>query len=299
MDLSPPSGLPVRVLKLSSPETREYWEIPVLHVDPHLLVLDKPAGLATAPDRHDPERPSLTRLIHAHVSRGVPWARELGLGYVAHAHRVDVDTSGVVLFARSKEVLTTLANEFGADRPVRRYLALVWGSPEKPEWEVEVKLAPHPTRLGVMRVDPVHGKRSLTRFRVLERFVGYSWVECLPTTARHHQVRAHLWWVKHALVGDRLYAGKPLWLSEIKPGFRPRKDRAERPLLARSAIHASGLELKHPVDGTPLRFESPLPKDLHVALKYLRRYAGGVGGGSDSGSWVAEEDEGGAGVGGS
>jgi 23S rRNA pseudouridine1911/1915/1917 synthase len=274
MDL-PKSAVP-SVLKLSSPATKEYWEIPVLYSDKHLLALDKPAGLLTSPDRFDPERACLTRLLHAHISRGVPWAKELGLGYLANAHRLDSDTSGVMLFARSKDVLAKLANDFGADLPVRTHQILVNGSPAKSEFEVDAKLAPHPVRPGVMRVDPVQGKKSLTRFRALERFVGYTWMEAVPVTSRNQQVRAHLWWAKLPLVGDRVYAGKPLWLSEIKPAFRPRKDRPERALMARTAIHASVLELKHPMDGTPLRIESPVPRDLGIALKYLRRYASGV-----------------------
>jgi hypothetical protein len=90
--------------------------------------------------------------------------------------------------------------------------------------------------------------------------------------------------VKHPIVADRVYSGKPLWLSEIKLDFRPRKDRPEQPLTGRVALHASALELAHPVTGAPLRIESPLPKDLHVALKYLRRYASGIG----AGAWGSE-----------
>lgn len=275
MDLPPfpPSG----VLKVSSPATKEYWEIPVLYSDEHLMALDKPAGLLTAPDRYDPERPSLVRLLHAHIARGVPWAKERGLGYLTNAYRLDFDTSGVILLARSKDILSRLADQFGSDRPVRLIQALVAGNPEQDGFEVDAPLGPHPTRPGVMRVDHVQGKRSVTKFRVLERFIGYTWMECTPVTWRNHQVRAHLWWAKHALVGDRVYAGKPLWLSEIKPGFRPRKDRDERPLMARTALHASALEFQHPVTGVTTRIESVPPKDLQVALKYLRRYASGIG----------------------
>lgn len=276
--MTTPSTAGAGFLKLSSPATKDYWEIPVLYQDDHLIALEKPAGLLTSPDRYDPERPNLMRLLHTHIGRGIPWARERGLKYVANAHRLDFDTSGVILMARSKEVLTQLANLFGSEKPAKTYLALVGGTPEKDEFEVDARLAPHPARPGVMRVDPKHGKSSRTGFRILERFVGYTWMECRPFTGRTHQIRAHLWWVKRPIVGDRVYGGKPLWLSEIKMDFRPRKDRPEQPLMGRVALHAASLELEHPVTGTPLRIESPVPKDLQVALKYLRRYAAGVGG---------------------
>lgn len=301
MTMSSPAG--AGFLKLSSPATKDYWEVPVLYQDDHLLALDKPAGLLTSPDRYDPERPNLMRLIHTHIARGIPWAKERGLGYVANAHRLDFDTSGVILMARTKPVLTALANAFGAEKPRKTYLALCSGTPERAEFEVDAKLAPHPTRPGVMRVDPRHGKISRTAFRTLERFVGCTWLECRPFTGRTHQIRAHLWWVKHPLVADRVYSGKPLWLSEIKSDYRPRRDRPEQPLMGRVALHAASLELEHPVTGQTLRIDSPLPRDLHVALKYLRRYAAGIGGsgwgsvGLHGPGEATTESEGDAGVG--
>jgi len=286
MDSPVPAEPRSAVLKLSSPATKEYWEIPVLFEDEHLLALDKPAGLLTSPDRYDPERPNLMRLLHGHIARGIPWARERGLKYLANAHRLDFGTSGVILLARSKEVLTKLANDFGAEKPAKTYLALAQGSPWDDRFEVDAALAPHPVRPGVMRVDFKHGKRSRTSFEVRERFVGYTLLECRPHTGRTHQIRVHLWWAKQPLVGDRVYSGGPLWLSTFKPDYRPSRSRPERPLLDRPALHAARLELTHPVTGAPLRIESPLPKDLHVALKYLRKYAvaAGAAGGAAHGA---------------
>ncbi len=272
-----PASVPSGVLKVSSPATKDYWEIPVIYSDEHLLAIDKPAGLLTSPDRYDPDRPNLADLLHAHISKGTPWAKERGLTYLTAAHRLEFDTSGVLLFARSKAVLLKLADQFGANLAVWKILALVSGTPEEDSFEVDAPLSPHPVRPGVMRVDHDHGKHSLTRFRILERFVGSTWLECVPVTSRNHQVRTHLWWVKNSVVGDRVYSGKPLWLSEIKPGYRARKSRPERPLMNRTALHASSLELKHPVTGATLLIESAPARDLQIALKYLRRYALGPG----------------------
>ncbi|MCC7377132.1 MAG: hypothetical protein IT581_20895 [Verrucomicrobiales bacterium] len=265
-------------LKLSAPAGGGYWEVPVLFEDEHLLALDKPSGLLSSPDRYDPERPNLMRLLHTHIARGVPWARERGLSYLANAHRLDLDTSGIILLAKSKVVLTALTNQFGAEKPLKQYFALVHGVPREEEFTIEGKLAPHPTRVGVMQMHPKEGKQSRTDFRVAEKFIGYAVLDCLPRTGRTHQIRAHLRWANYPIVGDRVYGGSPLMLSELKTDYRTGKGREERPLIARVALHASVLELAHPVSGAPLRIEAPLPKDLRVALKYLRKYAvpGGV-----------------------
>ncbi|MBL9128711.1 MAG: hypothetical protein JNL97_13740 [Verrucomicrobiales bacterium] len=279
-----PTPTPSAVLKLSSPATREYWEVPVLFEDEHLMAIEKPAGLLTSPDRYDPERPNLMRLLHGHIARGIPWARERGLGYLANAHRLDFETSGILLLARTKPVLTALANLFGSEKPEKTYVAIAQGSPPEDDFVVDAKLAPHPVRPGVMRVDPKLGKRSLTEFRVLTRFRGYTYLECRPRTGRTHQIRIHLRWVQLPLVGDRVYGGGPLWLSSIKPDYRARKSKDERPLLGRVALHARSLALIHPVTGAPLRIESPVPKDFRVALKYLERHVATMGSDADSGS---------------
>src|ERR1041384_377942 len=98
------------VIKLSSPATREFWEIPVLFEDAHLLALDKPAGLLTSPDRYDPERPNLMGLLHAGIAAGKPWAVERGLNYLSNAHRLDFETSGDP--AREKQTDARRAGKF-------------------------------------------------------------------------------------------------------------------------------------------------------------------------------------------
>ena len=267
------TGSPPPVLKLSAPDRGGYWEVPVLYEDQHVLAVDKPSGLLTSPDRYDPERPNLMRLLHSHISRGVPWARDRQLGYLMNAHRLDLETSGVLLLAKSKPVLTALASCFGSEKPTKTYLALTREGPEEDFFTVDLKIAPHPFRPGVMHTNLKLGKRSRTEFKVLTRYLGFTWMECRPLTGRTHQIRVHLKAVRCPIVGDRVYEGSPLWLSELKRDYRPPRNREERPLMGRVALHASRLSLPHPVTGDPLEVESPLPKDLRVALKYLDRYA--------------------------
>lgn len=260
-------------IKLSSPATREFWEIPVLWEDEQVLALAKPPGLLTSPDRIDPQRPSLMQLLHAGIKQGKPWAQARGLSYLANAHRLDFETSGVLLLAKSKAVLVALANLFGADQPVRTHVALVQGSPASDQFEIDARLAPHPVIPGRVRVDSRHGKRSRTQFEVVERFRDCALLRCRPITARTHQIRAHLQHAGHPVVGDGAYGGHPLLLSRLKPGYRLKPHRTERPLISQAALHAERLELVHPVTGAPLDLTAPWPKDLSVAVKYLRRYA--------------------------
>jgi RluA family pseudouridine synthase len=259
-------------IKLSSRATSEFWEIPVLYEDEHLLALDKPSGLLSSPDRYDPDRPNLMKLLHAAISEGKPWARERSLAYLMNAHRLDFETSGVILLAKSKLVLVQLANLFGSEKPAKKYGSLVQGTPPADEFQSEAKLAPHPANPAIVRVDPKRGKRAMTLFQVRERFDGWTWLECRPLTGRTHQIRVHLRALGLAIVGDSLYGGKPLWLSRLKSDYRLKADREERPLIGRLALHAEELVLTHPVTEAVVSIQAPLPKDMTVGLKYLRKY---------------------------
>lgn len=259
-------------IKLSAGEGRGFWEVPVLYEDAHVLALDKPACLLVSPDRYDADRPNLMRLLHDGIAAGKPWAKERGLVYLSNAHRLDFETSGVLILAKERPVLVALAEAFGNASPRKTYIALVAGSPAK-EFEVDVSLRPDhrdPARMRWAR----DGKKSLTRFVVLEDFNGVSLVECRPETGRTHQIRVHLLAAGYPIVADPLYGpGEKLYLSGLKRGYRPKGNDPERPLTPRLALHAWKLELTHPVTGEPLRIEAPWPKDLEVALKQLRRYA--------------------------
>ena len=261
------------VIKLSSPATKEFWEIPVLFEDGDLLALEKPSGLLTSPDRYDPNRPNLMKLLHGGIALQKPWAKERQLTYLANAHRLDFETSGIILLAKNKPALFALANLFGAEKPLKKYLALAWGRPSEPDFEVDAPLSQHPVRIGEMRVDHKNGKKSKTQFHVLEQFSDWCLVECSPLTGRTHQIRIHLKYAGYSIVADELYGGKQLWLSRLKRDYRLKEGRDEKALMGRVALHAAELSLPHPVTGAPVAIKSELPKDFRVALKYLRQFA--------------------------
>lgn len=261
------------MIKLSSPATEEFWEIPVLYEDDHLLALNKPAGLPTAVDQVDATRVSLISLLHKGVAEAKPWAASRRISFLMYSHRLDSEASGVLLLAKSKDVLVRLLDDFGSERPAMQFVALVDGIPED-RFSIDAKLAPDPARPGLMRINSRQGKRSRTNFEVLERFRGWSLLACFPMTHRRHQVRVHLAYARYRIAGDELYGGRRLLLSSLKPDYHLKPKHTERPLIGRACLHSSQIKLAHPTTGAPLNIEAPWPKDLQVALKYLRKYDG-------------------------
>ena len=261
-------------IKLSHPgPPKSFWEIEVLYEDDHLLAVNKPSQLLSSPDRYDPNRPNLMKLLHEGIAKGSPWAKERNLTYLANAHRLDFETTGVFLMAKNKPALVALANQFGSEKPNKVYACLVQGTPEEDKFEVDAKIAPHPIKLGLMRVDSRNGKKSKTEFSVREKFGGYTLLECRPLTGRTHQIRAHLQYIRMPILGDKLYGGGQLLLSHLKHGdYRLKRGQEERPLISTLALHAEKLQLPNPVTGETVTIEAPWPKDFTVAVKYLRRY---------------------------
>jgi RluA family pseudouridine synthase len=261
------------IIKLSSPETKDYWEIPVLYEDDALLAIDKPSRLLVSPDRYDPMRPNIMKLFHRDIARGAKWVQERNITYLANAHRLDFETSGVLLLTKTKPALIAVANLFGSEQAQKTYLAIATGSPENDTFDDNAKLGAHPVRVGLIRVDEKNGKKSYTAFEVIERFKGFTFLRCKPRTGRTHQIRVHLQHRHLPIVGDQLYGGAPLLLSSIKRTFRLKPGKTENPLISRVALHAAELSLTHPTTSTSVTISSPIPHDFEVALKYLRRNA--------------------------
>lgn len=233
---------------------------PVVFEDDALLVFDKPSGLLVAPDRWDKARVNLMGLVHAKLGRNV-----------ANVHRLDADTSGLLLCAKTKPALDHLSGQFQSKTVAKVYHAIVVGTPAMDTYTVDFVLKEDEAAPGRMCVVKKHGKAAVTEFRVLERFGPFAFVECRPQTGRTHQIRVHLAASGTPILNDAFYGDDTrLLLSDLKRGYKGRAD--EKPLIARLALHASELTVTHPVTRAPLTVRSPLPHEFEVALKYLRRF---------------------------
>jgi 23S rRNA pseudouridine955/2504/2580 synthase len=262
-----------QALKLSSRETGQFWPIPVLFEDDQLLALDKPSDLPLTPDLGNPNQPSLMSLVHRDIENGATWARARNITFLANANRIGAETSGVLLLAKTRDAFTNLADQFGSEKPYKDYLALVHGTPGKESYRVELKISTSSDPSGRFHPNLQLGKKAITLIESVEQYSGYALVRCRPLTNRPHQIRIHLSRKRLPIVGDSLYGGHPLQLSTLKPHYRLRGGKAEKPLIGRVALHSEAIHFLHPVTGESLSITAPQPRDFLVALKYLNRYA--------------------------
>jgi RluA family pseudouridine synthase len=238
----------------------------VLYEDEGVLAVNKPAGLTVVPDPASLDATLLNGLLY-HVRHESPSPCER----VHVVHRLDRETSGVLLVAKTVAAARHLSERFERREVMKQYLAVVRGEVAADEGEVDLPIA-QGTR-GRMRLRARRGRPAQSAYRVLERFRGFTLVEARPLTGRQHQVRLHLSGIGHPLAVDRLYGGREaLYLSEIKPGYRPKEGRPEPPLMGRLTLHARRIEVALP-DGRPLVAEAPIPADFDRLLRTLRKYA--------------------------
>lgn len=246
-------------LTLDVPEARPSdtvaQDIPltIVHEDDHLLVVDKPAGLVVHPAAGNYDGTMVNALLH-HCA-----GRLSGIGGVARpgiVHRIDKDTSGLLVVAKTDKAHEGLAAQFARHDVDRRYTAVVGGVPVPPAGRIEGALARSTTNRQKMAiVKDGRGKHAITHFRTVAAFDGAAQLECRLETGRTHQIRVHMASIGHALLGDAVYGRTPGKLAPLL------KDLA----FERQALHAATLGFVHPVTQEKLCFESPLPADM-VAL---------------------------------
>jgi RluA family pseudouridine synthase len=248
----------------------------ILHEDAEFLVVNKPAGIPVIPGRFEPD--SVLRELGRQLAKRdkTPGPKLLVV------HRLDQDTSGVLVLARTTDAQSRLSSQFSDRNIEKTYHALVRGLPEPAEGDIDAAVGADPERPGSMKVWTGRGgKAAHSHYRVLEEFRGVSLVEVRPTTGRTHQIRVHMASIGHPVAVDPLYGpripgGKPaegLFLSEFKAGFRMGKGQHERPLIGRLTLHALRLKFARPGDGRMMEIEAPLPKDFRATLEALRKWA--------------------------
>ena len=235
----------------------------ILYEDGDLIVLDKPAGLVVHPAPGN-EDGTLVNALLAHCGDtlpGIGGERRPGI-----VHRLDKDTSGVMVVAKTEQALAVLSAAFAARDLDRAYLALCWGLPAPPAGEIEGTIGRDPRDRKRMALVTRGGKAALTRYRTLKTWhAAVSLLECRLATGRTHQIRVHLSARGYPIVGD------PVYLRRIPAAARTVPEPARRALLdfPRQALHAARLGFAHPRTGAALSFETPLPADMQALIDLL------------------------------
>ena len=207
------------VPKTSNIELGDGTRIAILHEDRSVLAIDKPRGWMLVPYSWQKTNRNLQAALVSSITAGQFWARSRGIRFLRHVHRLDADTTGVLLLAKSRGALDTLGDLFESRRMEKVYLAVTLGEPAEPEWTCRARLAPDPRQVGRMRVDARAGKEAETHFKLLATRAGRSLIEARPVTGRTHQVRLHLTASELPIVGDELYgrpgvpASRPAWFG--------------------------------------------------------------------------------------
>lgn len=261
---------PVREVEL----VPENIPLKVLYEDEHMLIIDKQAGLVVHPGHGNWTGTLVNALMYhfGHTSKKVG-EMEARPGLV---HRLDKNTSGVMVIGKTEEATAHLAQQFFDRTNDRRYLALVWGDFTEDEGTIEGHIGRSLKDRTVMQVFPEgeHGKPAITHWKVKERFVYVTLVECKLETGRTHQIRAHMRWIGHQLFNDPEYHGARVVKGTVFTKYRQFVENAFE-LCPRHALHAAVLEIEHPVTGKRMRFESPLPADMTAVIEKWRKYAAG------------------------
>jgi 23S rRNA pseudouridine1911/1915/1917 synthase len=241
----------------------------IVYEDDVLVVVNKPAGLVVHPGHGNYSATLLNGLLY-HFDQLPKNANERpGL-----VHRIDKDTSGLLVVAKTERAMTHLAKQFFDKTSKRKYSALVWGDVKEDEGTIEGAIGRHPKNRLQMAVfeDNSQGKEAITHFKVLERFGYVTLIECQLETGRTHQIRAHLKFIGHTLFNDARYGGDKILKGT---SFTKYKQFVENcfSLLPRQALHAQTLGFIHPESGEKMSFEIPLPNDFESALGKWRQYA--------------------------
>ena len=231
----------------------------ILYEDEHLLVVNKPSGEVVIPERNGLRANSLVGKL------------EQKTGPLFVVHRIDKPTSGIVCFAKNEATHRSLSMMFEHRQIEKEYLAFVKGKLHLPEGTIDFALAENPLKPGTMKVY-AKGKAAITDYELVEQFKHVALVKFIIHTGRMHQIRVHAASIGHPLLVDELYANS----TDFHIGQYIRKYKApaepERPTISRLTLHASSIGFIHPATGEKLHVSAPLPKDMEVLLKLLRKH---------------------------
>jgi 23S rRNA pseudouridine1911/1915/1917 synthase len=263
--LSPGDAIEMTLPDLPSKEI-EPEDIPlnIIYEDEDMIILNKQADMVVHPARSNTHG----TLVNALAFYSDKLSSGLGEFRPGIVHRLDRDTTGVMVVARNDGAQWKIAKQFERRQVNKSYLAIVHGVPELTADRVSAPLGVHPRVREKYAIRPEIGKESITFYEVVEGFRGFSLLKLSPQTGRTHQIRVHLSYIKHPIVADDMYGGKLVYPWQLKD----EESAVEEPIISRFALHASTLEFKHPTTEKTVKFEVPLPEDMQNLLDMLRKY---------------------------
>jgi RluA family pseudouridine synthase len=233
----------------------------VIFEDGHIIAVNKSSGLSVGGDRWDDSQERLDKMLE----------RELKLAKIYTVHRIDKETSGLVVFAKNSEAHRRLSLAFEKRQVAKLYIAIVHGRPLWKETECDLALVPNGNKKHLTIIDKFQGKESRTCFTCITSAGNYSVLEVRPLTGRIHQIRVHAAALGHPVVCDSLYGKEtPVFLSSFKRGWRG-DHLEEKPLLARLGLHAMELTLPDVQNNEGLVLSAPLPKDINAFIMQLKK----------------------------
>ena len=257
----------------SSDIVPEQMDLHIVYEDDDLMIIDKPAGMVVHPGSGNPNG-TLINGVAWHLKQQNPNIDEDSLPRFGMVHRIDKNTSGLLVLAKSPKAMSDLAKQFFHHTVHRRYVALVWGDFEEEGGTITGHVGRHQRfrKLFTTYPDGEHGKEAITHYSVLERFHYVSLVECRLETGRTHQIRVHMQHIGHPLFNDDFYGGDRVVKGTVYTKYKQFVENCFA-LCPRQALHARELGFIHPVTRQPMRFESPLPADLAAAIDKWRGYS--------------------------
>lgn len=241
----------------------------IVYEDDALLLINKPPGLVVHPG-HGNYTGTLVNALAFHF-QNLPMNSSERPGLV---HRIDKDTSGLLVIAKTEAAMTHLAKQFEAKTSEREYVALVWGNVKEDEGTIEGNIARHVKDRMQMAVfaDPEVGKPAVTHYKVLERFGYVTLISCILETGRTHQIRVHLKHIGHTLFNDERYGGNLILKGTTFTKYKQFIENCFK-TLPRQALHAKTLGFVHPTTGEMMRFDTELPQDMQDVIEKWRNYS--------------------------
>ena len=245
----------------------------IVFEDNDLMIINKPVGMVVHPGSGNPDN-TLINAVAWHLKYNCPEIDESALPRYGLVHRIDKNTSGLIVIAKTQKTMSELAKQFFDHTVHRRYVAVVWGNFDQPEGTITGHVGRHQRFRKLFTVYPEgdHGKEAITHYKVLENFNYVTVVECRLETGRTHQIRVHMQYIGHPLFNDDFYGGDKIVKGTVYTKYKQFVENCFA-ICQRQALHAKELGFVHPVTKEKLLFKSDLPDDMTQLIEKWRKYS--------------------------